>query len=597
MFSRIFHYLSIYREHIGPRIYIVFVLTMLAALTEGLGISLLLPLIETIDAGKSTLTGDKFLQGLHTFLSYMGIGDSMVGITLFIGVLFFGKGLLKFVEQGYKSYLQAELMKEIKGRMFDAYSSMDYRFYSENNTGHFINIITGQIRKLLRSFDNFTKFLSSIITACSYLFIAFLITWNFAMVAVIAGILLLFLFRSLNRYVHKLSRKTVEESSQLNKFLIQTLQAFKYITSTAQIKHLRNGVFESIKKLAHYMFRQGIAGSLTEAIREPVSVIFILGVIIFQVGVLDAPVAPIFVAIILFYRGMQSIIGIQTQWQKTMNEIGSLEIVVDEFNTVKKHQEENGSTKIGPLYSGIEFRKVSFAYSKEDGNVLKEINIRVPVNKTIAFVGESGAGKSTLIDMLTLLLRPTEGQIYIDGVSGADIDLYSWRSQIGYVSQETVVFDDTVANNISLWKGDYKKDPVAREEVHKAAQRAYAAHFIESLPDSYNTLVGERGVRLSGGQRQRLFIARELFKNPNLLILDEATSALDSESERYIQRSIDALKGSMTVVIIAHRLSTIKNTDYIYVLDEGVVVEQGAYQELLLKDNSRFSKMVEMQSL
>ncbi|MEX0770576.1 MAG: ATP-binding cassette domain-containing protein, partial [Balneolaceae bacterium] len=159
------------------------------------------------------------------------------------------------------------------------------------------------------------------------------------------------------------------------------------------------------------------------------------------------------------------------------------------------------------------------------------------------------------------------------------------------------IFDDTIANNICLWKGDYEKDESVRQRIHEAAKRAYATPFIKKLPDLYHTMIGDRGVRLSGGQRQRLFIARELYKNPNLLILDEATSALDTESERFIQKSIDALKGSMTVVIIAHRLSTIKNADYIYVLDDGKVIEQGTYEDLVQDGNTRFRQMVEMQSL
>jgi subfamily B ATP-binding cassette protein MsbA len=199
--------------------------------------------------------------------------------------------------------------------------------------------------------------------------------------------------------------------------------------------------------------------------------------------------------------------------------------------------------------------------------------------------------------MLTLLLQPQRGAVYVDGTRHDEIDLASWRSQIGYVSQETVVFDDTIANNISLWRGDVTTDDALRERVKDAARRAYAHHFIDDLPDGYQTVVGEQGVRLSGGQRQRLFIARELFKRPNLLILDEATSALDTESERYIQESIDALKGEMTVVIIAHRLSTIKNVDQVYVLDDGRVIESGSYEELRNHDESRFRQMVEMQTL
>jgi subfamily B ATP-binding cassette protein MsbA len=280
-----------------------------------------------------------------------------------------------------------------------------------------------------------------------------------------------------------------------------------------------------------------------------------------------------------------------------MVQIGAVEMVHEEFESVRARQEENGSYSLDALSEGIEFQNASFSYNEDDGDALRDVTLTIPANTTIALVGESGAGKSTLVDMLTLMLKPDRGEVRVDGIPGSDIDLSSWRSQIGYVSQETVVFDDTIANNISLWRGDIEDDPSLRGRVIDAAEQAHADHFIRDLPDGYQTVVGDRGIRLSGGQRQRLFIARELFKQPNLLILDEATSALDTESERHIQDSIDALKGEMTVVIIAHRLSTIKNVDHVYVLDDGGVIEDGSYHELRGHDQSRFREMVEMQSL
>ena len=598
IFSSIKYYLGVYKNFIGRRLYLVFVLTAAAALTEGFGITLILPLIEAAGAGGGDLQGGgAAVQFLYAILEFMGIENSVVGILIFIGIIFIGKGILKFIEGGYASYLRAQLLQEIKSKMFNAYRLMDYRYYADNNTGHFINVINGQINNFIRSFDTFTRFLTMIIITFSYLSIAFLLAWNFALMAVGIGFVLLFLFKYLNTYVQELSRKTASEESVLNKFLVQTIQSFKYLSSTNQMQHLKGGVMSSIRKLAHYMFRQGAASAFTQAIREPISVIFLLFVIIIQVMVFDSPIAPIFVALLLFHRGMQHMIGIQDDWQKTMEKIGSLEMVVKEFEVLKYHREENGHRVLKSLSDGIQMENVHFRYDDGEGDVLKSISLEIPVNNMIAFVGESGAGKSTLIDMLTLLLKPQSGKIHIDGIDSQEIEHSSWRSQIGYVSQETVVFDDTIANNICLWKGDYNADEEVRKRVHEAAERAYAAEFIENLGDDYNTVVGDRGVRLSGGQRQRLFIARELFKNPNLLILDEATSSLDTESERFIQRSIDELKGSITVVIIAHRLSTIKNSDLIYVLEKGSIIESGTYDELSLDPESRFSQMVAVQSL
>jgi len=592
----IFRYLRIYRRYIGRRIYLVFFLTGLTALTQGFGITLLLPLLRASQSG-SAEDMSTAEEVLYDVLGWMGIADSLPGILAFIAVVFVGKGALQFAKGGYVGYLQARLLRELKTKLFDAYSRMDYRYYIRQNAGHFINVINQQVNQFFSSFSTFTNFLTQLVTTLSYFGFAFVIAWRFALMAFGVGIGLLLLFRYLNAYVRQLSRQRSAEMSELNKLLVQSLQAFKYIVGTNQTAHLRSGVLGSVKRLTRYIFKQNIASAFTSALKEPVSVLLITGLIALQVMVFNEPVAPIFVALLLFHRGMQSMMSIQSGWQNTMNQIGAVEMVTDEFEAVTNHEEPEGPRTVEALREGIEFQNVSFAYNEEDGDVLHDVNIDVPVNQTVALVGESGAGKSTLVDMMTLMLKPSRGTIFIDGVPHSNIHLASWRDQIGYVSQETVVFDDTVANNISLWQGDIDEDPALHEQVVDAAKRAHAHHFIEDLPNGYQTVVGDRGVRLSGGQRQRLFVARELFKQPNLLLLDEATSDLDTASEQHIQDSIDALKGEVTVVIIAHRLSTVKNADRVYVLDEGRVIEEGSYHELRMRENGQFREMVEMQSL
>jgi ABC-type multidrug transport system fused ATPase/permease subunit len=595
-FSDLFRYLRIYRHYIGRRMYIIFVLSAATAFASSFGIALLLPLLRASQTGGG---GDKGWaeQLLYDLLGWMGISDSLGGILAFIAVVFLGKGLLQFATNGYRGYLQAQLLRELKGQLFDAYGGMDYRHYIRQNTGHFINVINGQVNRFFESFNNFTSFLTQILTTLSYFAFALAITWRFTLLAFGIGAGILFLFKYLNSYVRTLSRKQSEEMSHLNKLLVQSLHAFKYIVSTNQTAHLRLRVMDSIQRLTGYMFRQNVASAFTGSIREPLSVLLIVGIIGLQVVLFQEPIAPIFVALLFFHRGMQSVMAIQGGWQNTMNAIGSVEMVDNEFDVVLGHQERRDGRRLGALSRGIEFYNVCFAYNEEDGDVLHDVNITVPANETVALVGESGAGKSTLVDMMTLMLSPRTGEIQIDGVPHDEIDLTSWRDQIGYVSQETVVFDDTVANNISLWQGDIEDDPALREKVIHAAERAHAHHFIEELPNGYQTVVGDRGVRLSGGQRQRLFVARELFKQPNLLLLDEATSDLDTASEQHIQRSIDALQGEVTVVIIAHRLSTVKNADRVYVLDEGRVIEEGSYQELRVREDGEFREMLEMQSL
>ncbi len=598
-FADLFRYLRIYRRYLGRRIYLVFVLAAATAATSTFGITLLLPLLKASQTGggqdpKEMSTAE---QLLHDLLSWMGIADSMGGILAFIAIVFVGKGLLSFANGGYKSYLQSQLHRELKSRLFDAYTGMDFRHYISRSTGHFVNVLTTQVSRFYNSFNSFVRFLTQILTTTFYFATALALTWKFSLLAIGIGAIILYLFRYLNSYVRTLSRKASEEASTLNDLLVQALQSLKYIVSTNQTKHLRSRATDSIWRLTGYSLRQGLAGSFTSSIKEPVSVLLITGIIALQAVVLQEPVAPIFVALLLFHRGMQAVMSVQSSWQSTMDQIGGVEMVHEEFETILARQEDREGQTLRPLSEGITFDSVRFAYNEEDGDVLHDINITVPANHTVALVGESGAGKSTLVDMMSLLLPPRSGEIRIDGVPSDDVELNSWRDQIGYVSQETVVFDDTVANNISLWRGDIEEDPALRERVMHAAERAHAHHFIQDLPNGYQTQVGDRGVRLSGGQQQRLFVARELFKQPNLLLLDEATSDLDTASEQHIQDSIDALQGEVTVVIIAHRLSTVKNADRVYVLDQGRVIESGSYHELRSRENGEFREMVEMQSL
>ena len=406
---------------------------------------------------------------------------------------------------------------------------------------------------------------------------------------------MLVMFKKLNRYVHQLSRKSTTESAFLTKILIQILQSFKYITATYSLDYLKGVVINSIQRLTEQQLRQQVAGAFTSSIREPASVVLIVAIILVQINFLHEPIAPILVSILLFYRGLNAIFNIQVSWQSTLNYIGSVETVNNEFINLKNNLELNGSKKLEPFQNHIDLKNISFSYNSNSDNVLSNISFSIPAKTMVAFIGESGAGKSTLIDMITLLLKPDSGSILIDGISSIDIELASWRKQIGYVSQDVVIFDDTIANNICLWNGDINTSSTVLRNVKKAAKQAYIDRYIESLPQGYDTLVGDRGVLLSGGQKQRLFIARELFKKPAVLILDEATSALDSESEAYIRQSIESLRGHLTVIIIAHRLSTIQDVDQVVVIEKGQIIEYGSYIDLRSRMDSKLNIMISKQ--
>ena len=602
-------YLRIFQTYLGRRIYLVFALSLIAGLAESVGILMLLPLLQTLDTGGNTVTAPGAAVAsaapdepggisavFNDMLAALGLQDTSA-VLLIITLAFIAKGALNFGARGFNTYLGGQLSRHLKGRLFDAYSQMSYGYYASRNTGHFANLINAQISRALQSFYSLTELGISAVNALVYLAIAFALAWRFGAMALLAGVVLLALFRNLSGYVRELSRKSATEEGQLNKLLIQTLQGFKYLTATAQTEGLKHGINASIGRLTGYQIRTGIASAFTGAVREPVVVIFIAAILWAQLVLLAQPLAPILVSILLFYRGLNALLSIQGGWQTALENIGSLELIDQEFTSQHQHREHGGARAIDPLSQGLRLRDVHYSYDPAIGDVIRGISLELPARASVALIGESGAGKSTLVDLLTLILKPRQGQVLIDGVPGQDIELTSWRRQIGYVSQEAVIFDDTIANNIGLWAGDPRQDDAFQQRILKAARQAHIAHYIETLPDGYDTLVGERGLRLSGGQCQRLFIARELFRGPRLLILDEATSALDSESERAVQQSIDELKGHITVVIIAHRLSTIRNVDRVYVLEKGRVVEQGSYWALRNREGSRLGKLVDMQAL
>jgi len=267
------------------------------------------------------------------------------------------------------------------------------------------------------------------------------------------------------------------------------------------------------------------------------------------------------------------------------NNSANLDVLNNFLNTNDKQFRRRGGRSFLEINQAIELRNVSLRYSPELDPALTNINLILPKGQTIALVGSSGAGKSSIADLLAGLYDPSEGDILVDGTSLAAFDLASWQQRLGVVSQDTFLFNATIAENIA-----FGTPGASRQDIETAAAQAQAARFIEALPDGFETLVGERGYRLSGGQRQRLSLARAILRDPELLILDEATSALDSESERLVQQAIDRFERQHTVLVIAHRLSTIVNADLICVMEKGQIVERGKHAELL-PQNGRYSSL------
>ncbi len=591
-----YKFLKAFESHIGRGIYLSFFFTILAGLAEGIGISLLLPLLQLFNNQNSenTFGVANFLLRLLKNFNYSGSYGIIFSLII---IAFIIKGFLIFLAFSYNSFLKGKLLVSLKERLFKNYAMMSYECYLKNNIGDLTNIINEQVNLSVRAFNSLYTVGLRAINCFIYLIFAYAITGISSFIAILGSLIILFIFRSLNTATKKLSFKTAKQNSYLANITIDALSAFKYLKATNQFKIKVKEIENHIKTLSKYQIKTGIFEGFTAASREPISVTVIILIISIQVFFINKPIDSLLVSIILFYRALISTLGVQGSWQKTQEYVGSLEIVLEKLKSLSKSLEKNGTQSIIKFNNSIKFKNVYFKFGESKEYIIKNLNFKLPVNKSIAFVGKSGAGKTTLANLICLLLKPTLGDIYIDNLNTSEIEINSWRDNIGYVSQETTIFDDTIANNISL---SFSKEKVKKgifSRIKDAASLANIDKFIETLPDGYQTYVGGNGLRLSGGQRQRIFIARELFRKPKLLILDEATSALDNISEKAIQRSIDLLKGKITVILIAHRISTLKNTDYLYVLNEGKIEESGEFRELSSDPKSFFSRLISDQMI
>lgn len=587
-------YVKIFQHYLGAKMYFIFVFSTLASLLEGFGIMMLLPLLESIGSiEKSSGASGAFSEFLYNIIDFLGLPSSAVSVLFLITVIFIFKGILSFIAFTINAYLIGVLLKNIKVDLFELYTNMSFSYYASKNTGDFINLIAEQPNRAIESFKQLILFGSHLINTIVLITLAFSISFSFGLLAVVAGLLLLILFLRMNAFVQRLSRINAKENSNLNKWLVQVLHGFKYLVSTNQIKKLKRNIFSSINILTSNQVKSGIAGGFTQAIREPLAVVLIIVIIYFQLIVFKQRLEPILVSIALFYRALNSTLAVQSAFQGTFQLIGSMELINEEYENQYLNHVAKGETKISDFKKAIIFKNVSFKYPKSENDCLKNLNLKISANTTVGIVGESGSGKTTLVDLIALLHPIKKGTITIDGLSSNKIEKESWRNQIGYISQDSVIFDDTIANNITMWSNTGE---VNQEEIKAVAEQANILNFIESLPNGFQTRVGDRGIQLSGGQKQRIFIARELFRKTAVLILDEATSSLDSKAEKNIQKSIENIQGKLTLVIIAHRISTLKNVDTIVVIEKGAIVQTGTYNEL--KENSNaFQTLISHQNI
>ena len=582
-------YFTITRASIGVEFSLLVLLNLVSAAIESIGILLFIPFLSQL-SGSSIALSDRIPSA--ALLTSWNITIT-IGLTLGLLVLIFVlKGVMVFFLTAYRQTLLNRTGQKIREGLIALYSEVNYHYALRKSAGFFGNLAVSETERACMAMEGFCNALASLITACIFFTIALFLHSALSVFMLLAVAFSFILLRKLSARARRYSVQITLLSSRLNEFLIQTLQAFKYLKATERFSSLRAQLSKISADNSQARNKLALVNAGLMAVQEPVLVICLACVFYYGVVIGRSHIASVMVAVLFFYRCMIEVGHFNRHWQLLSSYAGSLELVWTAAMEMEQHRERRDGEAVDCFYEKIELRDVSYAYDAQA--VLRDVNIRIGKNTSVAFVGASGAGKTTLVDLLTGVLKPTQGTVCIDDKDLHTLNLSRYRQSIGYVEQDTIVFDDTIANNISM-QWDQHVDDQTWARIQKAAGSAYCDEFIERLPQGYHTRVGERGLKLSGGQRQRLAIARELFKQPDILILDEATSSLDSQSEAYIQQSIERLRGFLTIIIISHRLSTIKQVDYLYVIEQGRIIEQGTFAQLSGLQDSAFRRMCELQ--
>ena len=586
-------------NHIGIGPFALLVLTsILGIFFEGLGIVAFFPFLDMLESENPAANNDKSFSFdiIKYFLNLIDAEISLGNTALILGSFFSLKGLMVFFSYAIKSIISSRLLARVRQQIYFDLQKAKFNLYQGKGSGHFSNLMIEQSNKVVLSFQFLVQFMAQIINAIG-LFVFTLviepkISISFAISIVIIGLI----FMKLHRAVRKISIQTAAASSLLSSIMVQVISGYKYLKATNSFKSLEKSMNDAILNLAHLYTKNGIYSGLTNAIKEPLAIILVILFLVISKGYFEVPLGNLLLSIALFYKCVTNALMAQRQWQNFVENSGSATLVFDEIDLMKLNIEHQGGFQRISEFDTITFENVCVNYHDNFEYALKGVDCEIKKNEIVAIAGPSGSGKSTLVSLLTFLLEPSEGTIKFDETDTKHLDKLGWRSRVGYVSQDVVLFEGSIISNLTCLHETEITEQNYTEcwtVLHKVGMR----EFIQSLPDKLDTTITEGGSNLSGGQRQRLALARELLKKPVLLILDEATSSLDLDAEDQFVKLMTSIKSETTVVMIAHRLTSMKEVDHLIILEDGKLIEAGCPRQLLKKSNSRFSKMAILHDL
>lgn len=495
--------------------------------------------------------------------------------------LFFLRGVGDYVSNYFPASVGRRIIKTLRGELFAKYLRLPVSWFDATSTGEMLSRLTFNIEQVAEATTNaVTVLIRDTLTIIALLGYLFWMNWQLAAFALVLAPFISWLIRRINSSFRRYSARIQNSMADVTRVAKESFDGQRVVrVFNAQVR--QEAAFEVANEAnRHSNMRLINARAVSNPVVQFVAAIGLAGVLYFAISQVQRQEMRVddfmsfLTALLLITAPLRRLVNVFGPLQQGIAAGASVFAVLDTAG-----EDEGGQQRVARVKGDIEYRGVSFMYRADKGQVLRDIDLRVPAGRTLAIVGRSGSGKSTLVALLPRFYDADAGSVRLDGIDVRDYALANLRDQVAVVSQEVVLFNDTIRANIAFGHPD-----ASPARVEAAAEAAFVMDFARDLPQGLDTLVGDRGALLSGGQRQRISIARAILKDTPVLVLDEATSALDTESERHIQAALARLQSGRTTLVIAHRLSTVEQADEIIVMDEGAIVERGAHAALLARD-------------
>ncbi len=591
-FKKKFVGLFFFYSYLGNKTFYGVLLSILVGLLDGFGITMFLPLLQMAD---NAATFDSTQLGKLSFLIDLlrenDIPITVITVLLVMIFFFLVKGVVSFFQFYYRVRLQESFLKRLRLEFIQDVSSVSYEYFLKSESGRIQNILTTEVERVTKAYQAFFLIMQNLIMVVVYMLFAFSVNTQFAILVTIGGLLTSLVYRGIYKSTKSISRLLSGGLGDLQGLIFQLIQNFKYLKATHRIVGYSKAIETAAVGIEDNNKKVGVLMAILNASREPLVIAVVAAVIYLQTSVFGSSLAPILISLLFFYRALSFLMQMQSHSNYYLSVSGAIDNMIEFKQILNSNSEKSGTAVFDSFKKDMTVK--NGCLSIDDKDILRNVNLTIHKNETVAIVGESGSGKTTLMNVLTGIMHLNKGEFTIDGKSFEQYDKKSFRDRIGYITQDPVIFTDTVFNNISFWE---EKNDCNTSRFKEATELAACSHFVVALPDNEDTVLGLNGINLSGGQRQRIAIARELYRKVDVLLLDEATSSLDSETESEIMENIDSLRGHYTIIIITHRLSTIKNADRVVLMKNGTIDAIGTFQQLL-SESETFERMVSIQEL